>query len=94
MGLISRRSFLAVSAGTALVRAQDAQRPVFRVKVDMVVLSFTVTDSHNRYINGLKNSDFRILEDGIAQKMATFAEGTKAAAAGSGGRQHAALGGR
>jgi len=78
MRVISRRGFLGVAASTALLRAQDAQRPVFRVKVDMVVLSFTVTDSHNRYINGLKNTDFKIYEDGIAQKMATFAEGTKA----------------
>jgi VWFA-related protein len=85
VSLISRRNFLAATAGTALLkeagtallRAQDAQRPVFRVKVDMVVLSFTVTDSHNRYINGLKNTDFKIYEDGIVQKLATFAEGTK-----------------
>jgi Ca-activated chloride channel homolog len=77
MRFISRRGFLGAAAGTALLKAQDAQRPVFRVKVDMVVLSFTVTDSHNRYINGLKNSDFRIYEDSILQKMATFAEGTK-----------------
>jgi Ca-activated chloride channel homolog len=67
-------------AGAAgLLRAQDAgQRPVFRVKVDMVVLSFQVTDSRNRYINGLKPGDFRILEDGIQQKIVTFAEGAKA----------------
>jgi Ca-activated chloride channel homolog len=50
---------------------------VFRVKVDMVVLSFTVTDSKGRYINGLKPKDFKIREDGIAQKMATFAEGNR-----------------
>ena len=50
---------------------------MFRVKVDMVVISFTVTDSHNKYINGLKNTDFKIYEDGILQKMATFAEGAK-----------------
>jgi Ca-activated chloride channel family protein len=80
---ISRRNLLALTTGAAFLkpqgalRAQDAQRPVFRVKVDMVVLSFTVTDSHNRYINGLKNTDFKIYEDGIVQKMATFAEGTK-----------------
>jgi Ca-activated chloride channel family protein len=56
----------------------DAQeRPVFRVKVDMVVLSFTVTDSKGRYINGLKPKDFKIYEDGIEQKIATFAEGNK-----------------
>jgi len=77
MRFISRRGFLGVTAGAALLKAQDAQRPVFRVKVDMVVLSFTVTDSHSRYINGLKNTDFKIYEDGIVQKMATFAEGTK-----------------
>jgi VWFA-related protein len=56
--------------------AQD-DRPVFRVKVELVVLGFTVTDSKGRYINGLKHKDFRILEDGIVQKIATFAEGNK-----------------
>jgi len=57
-------------------RAQQ-ERPVFRVKVDMVVLSFTVRDSKGKYINNLKHTDFRILEDGIAQKVNTFAEGNK-----------------
>jgi VWFA-related protein len=59
-------------------RAQE-QQPFFRVKVDMVVLSFTVTDSKGRYVNGLKPSDFRILEDGILQKVSTFAEGNRPA---------------
>jgi VWFA-related protein len=63
----------------ALLLAQEAQRPIFRVKVDMVVLTFTVTDNRSRYINGLKPSDFRILEDGIPQKIATFSEGSKPA---------------
>lgn len=58
------------------VAAQD--RPVFRVKVDMVVLGFNVTDNKGRYVNGLKPKDFRILEDGIVQKVATFAEGNRA----------------
>ena len=53
------------------------QRPTFRVKVDMVVLSFTVTDSKGHYINGLKPSDFRLSEDGIAQKINTFGEANK-----------------
>jgi VWFA-related protein len=57
--------------------AQDDRRPVFRVKVDMVVLSFTVTDSKGRYVNGLKPKDFKVTEDGIAQKLATFAEGNR-----------------
>ena len=79
--IISRRGFFGVCGayplGTALVRAQD-QRPIFRVKVDMVVLSFQVTDSKKHYINGLKPTDFRIYEDGILQKVSTFAEGSKA----------------
>ncbi len=79
--MISRRDFLGMTAGLASsgwAHAQDTQRPtVFKVKVDMVVLSFTVTDSKGKYINGLKPADFRILEDGILQKMNTFAEGAK-----------------
>lgn len=63
------------------LRAQQTgareSRPTFRVKVDMVVLSFTVTDSKGHYINGLKPSDFRLTEDGIAQKINTFGEGNK-----------------
>jgi Ca-activated chloride channel family protein len=76
---ISRRGFLAMTAGGAVMRAQDSgQRPIFRVKVDMVVLSFQVTDNKGHYINGLKPTDFRILEDGILQRIATFSEGAKA----------------
>jgi VWFA-related protein len=70
---------LALAGGGALwMWAQD--RPtVFRVKVDMVVLSFTVTDAKGRYKNGLKPTDFKIMEDGIVQKLSTFAEGSKPA---------------
>jgi VWFA-related protein len=76
--IFSRRELFGLAAGGALLRAQEGgQRPVFRVKVDMVVLAFTVTDNKNHYINGLKPGDFRILEDGIPQKLNTFAEGGK-----------------
>ena len=67
-----------MAGGATLLRAQEGRLPVFRIKVDMVVLSFQVTDSKNHYINGLKPSDFRIYEDGILQKVATFAEGANA----------------
>jgi Ca-activated chloride channel family protein len=59
----------------AVLAGQD--RPIFRVKVDMVVLSFTVTDGRGKYVNGLKHTDFRILEDGIPQSINTFAEGNR-----------------
>ena len=75
-------SGLAVTASAAglwflsdKVLAQD--KPTFKAKVDLVVLSFTVEDGRGRYINGLKPSDFKILEDGINQKISTFAEGNK-----------------
>ena len=64
-----------LSSSMLWVYAQE--RPNFRIKVDMVVLSFTVTDNKGRYINGLKPKDFKILEDGIPQKINTFAEGNK-----------------
>ena len=68
------RRFVPLIGLVALAIAQD--RPTFRVKVDMVVLSFQVQDSKNHYINGLKHSDFRIYEDGILQRVSTFAEGS------------------
>ncbi len=73
------RKFFALLLTTAALLgitlyAQDA---IFRVKVDMVVLSFTVTDSKGKYVNGLKHTDFRVLEDGIIQKLSTFAEGNR-----------------
>ena len=66
-----------MAAGATLAGAQEKQ-PIFRIKVDMVVLSFQVTDSKNNYKNGMKPTDFRIYEDGILQKISTFAEGAKA----------------
>jgi VWFA-related protein len=63
--------------GLVVTLALAQERPTFRVKVDMVVLSFQITDNKGHYINGLKPKDFRILEDGIQQKMATFGEGDK-----------------
>ena len=81
---LDRKVWIPAIAGTLLlggllVLAQDSSRPVFRVKVDMVVLGFTVQDSKGRYVNGLKPKDFRILEDSIPQKLNTFAEGGKPA---------------
>jgi VWFA-related protein len=43
----------------------------------MVVLGFTVLDQKNKYVNGLKPKDFKIYEDDIPEKLATFAEGSR-----------------
>src|SRR6185437_6290213 len=69
------RRLIWIFAVVAVAVAQD--RPTFKVKVDMVVLSYQITDSKGHYVNGLKPKDFRILEDGITQKMNTFSEGNQ-----------------
>src|SRR5579883_1669474 len=71
-------SLAGIAAGLVTLRAQDSDQPTFHVKVDMVVLSFTVTDNKGHYVNGLKPKDFKVYEDDIPQKLATFAEGNHA----------------
>ena len=55
--------------------AQERVNSHIRVAVDLVQLNVAVTDNRGNYITGLKPSDFSILEDGIPQHLATFAEG-------------------
>ena len=55
--------------------AAQTSGPSFHVDVDMVVLSFTVNDSRGRYVKDLTASDFRIVEDGITQRIKTFSAG-------------------
>jgi VWFA-related protein len=58
----------------------DAQQGAarYRVDVNLVALTFSVTDSKGQPIHGLKAPDLRITEDGIPQKIAAFAEGSRA----------------
>jgi Ca-activated chloride channel family protein len=60
-----------------LITAQEDASTHFRVNVDMVVLTFTVTDAKGKYVSGLKPEDLRIREDGVNQTIVTFAEGIK-----------------
>src|SRR5215831_9668951 len=53
--------------------AQD--NPDIHVVVNMVQLNVAVTDKKGNYVTALKPDDFQILEDGIVEKPATFAEG-------------------
>lgn len=75
--IISLVASAAVSLGLR-AQSQDADQTTFRVKVDMVVLGFTVTDQKGKYVNGLKPNDFKVYEDEISEKIATFAEGNHA----------------
>jgi Ca-activated chloride channel homolog len=55
------------------IDAQEA--PDLHVVVNMVQLNVAVTDKKGNYITGLQPKDFAIVEDGILEKAATFAEG-------------------
>jgi VWFA-related protein len=46
--------------------------------VELVQLNVAVTDNRGEYVTGLQPGDFTVLEDGIPQKLATFAEGNEA----------------
>jgi VWFA-related protein len=65
-------------AGAASLLPQEQAPTHFRVDVDMVVVTFIVTDREGRYVSGLQPGDIRVKEDGVVQKIATFAEGSKA----------------
>jgi Ca-activated chloride channel family protein len=59
--------------------AQDAPSSHIRVVVDLVQLNVAVTDNHGNYVTNLRPSDFTVFEDGIPQKISTFAEGNEPA---------------
>lgn len=61
------------SGGGARMNGQQGSD--LRVVVSMVQLNVAVTDKNGDYITGLHPEDFVITEDGIAEKIATFAEG-------------------
>src|ERR1700704_3308141 len=58
---------------------QAQQSPDLHVVVNMVQLNVAVTDKNGNYITGLRPQDFAIVEDGIGEKVATFAEGNEPA---------------
>ncbi len=59
--------------------ATEAQDSSMHVVVNLVQLNVAVTDKNGNYITGLRPQDFSIVEDGIAEKVATFAEGNEPA---------------
>jgi Ca-activated chloride channel family protein len=79
-----RKSFLLLVIPLLLVLSDETgseaqESPNFHVVVNMVQLNVAVTDKKGNYITGLHPSDFAIVEDGIVEKTATFAEGDEPA---------------
>ncbi len=62
VGPVDRRELLA-----------QPERPEFRLGVDLVSLSVTVTDASRRYVADLDRNDFVIVENGVPQNLTFFA---------------------
>ena len=67
--------FLGILSGFGVRTAAQRDETPFRVMVNLVQLNVAVTDDQGNYVTGLHPSDFAITEDGIPEKIATFAEG-------------------
>ena len=55
-----------------------AQEPVARITTELVQLDIVVTDRDGKLVRELKREDFQLVEDGKAQLITHFAEGTAA----------------
>jgi Ca-activated chloride channel family protein len=51
---------------------QQPQAPLYPVAVQAVALDVLVTDREGRFVSGLKPSDFRVLDEGVAQPLSFF----------------------
>ena len=80
--MLRKLSLAALAVGFVVATASGnfaQDNPDIHVVVNMVQLNVAVTDRKGNYVTGLKPDDFQILEDGIVEKPATFAEGNEPA---------------
>src|SRR5215475_4958432 len=73
---------LVLAAGLMLSAADSA---LYRVNVNLLALTFSVSDTAGRPIGGLTPADVRIFEDGVQQNIAAFAQGSKLVTSGGPG---------
>jgi Ca-activated chloride channel family protein len=60
--------------GSSGQSAAVGRAPTFSARVEVIRLSLSVTDGHNRLITGLTEDEFAIFEDGIKQDLAYFTQ--------------------
>jgi VWFA-related protein len=71
-----RRFGLTATLALAVVMGQQQKPAFYQADVPLVSLTFTVTDTKGNPVAGIQPEDVRVLEDGIPQKLASFAEGS------------------
>lgn len=62
---------------SAAARGQENGAARIHVNVNLVQLNVAVTDHKGHYVTGLQPHDFLVMEDGISEQVATFAEGNQ-----------------
>lgn len=68
---------LAAAAPPPSAASQQEELPSFSVGVSAVALDVVVTDTRGRFVRGLTQDDFLVMEEGIPQELAFFtSEGT------------------
>jgi VWFA-related protein len=67
---------LVILAGVARMSGQNAEAAFYRVNVHLAMQTFSVTDSKGNSVSGIKSENVRIFEDGIPQRITSFAEGS------------------
>ena len=75
MGIRLAASVVLLGLLSLLPSAPGQQMPqdeVLRVDTDLTNLLFTVTDKNKRYVTTLEESDVRVFEDGVPQRLFTF----------------------
>jgi Ca-activated chloride channel family protein len=73
MGLLALAVFPATPPSLAASQAvQPEPRPSFSVDVSAVALDVVVTDARGRFVNGLKQEDFLVLDQGVPQRLDFF----------------------
>ena len=70
---LRRPPSLLVVLALGLVGHVQAQGRIFKSTVEMVPLTVTVTDAKGRYVKNLVETDFAVLEEGVRQSLALFA---------------------
>jgi Ca-activated chloride channel family protein len=67
---------IAVAAAAGARAAQDQEQlPRFSSSTQLVEVYATVTDAQGGAVTGLRQADFEVLEEGVAQEVTTFAAG-------------------
>jgi len=71
--LIAAFSQPVLAQAAAASRSSPSPSPAIRVRTNLVYVGVNVTDSHGRFVPGLRRRDFEIFDNGVRQPIADFA---------------------